>query len=96
MKQEIGPVLAFSCAQVNNERLRTLALNAISGICDFCQTQFTEAEIGPLITFCQQYYDVMSSEHASKLVYSAGTIASVQEDDRLFKAIEEIARIPLQ
>ena len=38
----------------------------------------------------------MEQEHASKLVKAASIIASVQEDQLLFTAITEIAKLPLQ
>jgi len=43
----------------------------------------------------QEGYQHLNSEHASKLVKSAGLIASILDDEQLFKAIEEICKIPL-
>jgi hypothetical protein len=42
-----------------------------------------------------QSYPSLSQEHASKLIKAAGLIAAVQEDARLFEAINQITTIPL-
>lgn len=96
LKQFINSLIDYCLRMVAHQKLRSLALNTIFEICQYCNTQFTEQEITPLYHYLQNNYADLATEHASKLVEAAGIVAAVQDQGDLEVAIVEIAKMPAQ
>lgn len=77
LKQYLPALINYCLKMVSLEKLRSLALNTIFEICQYCKTQFTDNEITPLFYFLQNNYSQLASEHASKLLEAAGIVALV-------------------
>ena len=77
LKPQINAALNYSLNQVNSDRLRQLAINAVMQICEYSNALFTEQEIVLLFNFLNQSYEFLNIEHASKLVKACGIIASM-------------------
>jgi CTP:phosphocholine cytidylyltransferase-like protein len=80
MKEHISPVLEYCLTAAKNERLRSLALNAVEQMSIYCQVLFSQADTQLLFSFMQESYASLSVEHAQKLIRAAGNVASMLDD----------------